>query len=79
MSFTGPASMSPFKLDIWACILGLCAYSLNPISYHLSALSNNYHLQLSVEPNMHTNSFYTKDFLLCLAIGKFDGNARERK
>ena len=26
-SFTGPASIFPFKPDIWACVLGLRAYN----------------------------------------------------
>ena len=30
MSFIGPAPLSLFKLDIWACVLGLCAYYFKP-------------------------------------------------
>ena len=30
MSFIGPASLSLFKPDIWACVLGLRAYYFKP-------------------------------------------------
>ena len=39
MSFIGPASLSLFKSDIWACVLGLRAYCFKPNQFYFHLIS----------------------------------------
>ena len=39
MFFIGPTPLSLFKSDIWACVLGMCAYYFKPNKLPLQPLA----------------------------------------